>query len=254
MINQNLAISVDGLQMPAYLARPEEGSGSHPAVIVLHELFGFNNEVKRITDLVASAGYVGLAIAYYYRTHPSLNEPYNEEGVKRGFEAAATVSKDTLRTDLAAAIDWLSQQNFVKRDKVAAWGFDLGASAALVAATLPQVLGAVCFYGPYISKPMPGRETALIEEVEQLHAPVLFCFGGLDSRIPPEDIARIDRASRDAGKHSQIQIYPDVGHAFFRHGSIEALTDTREFSDEAVGEAVADSWNLVQLFFKKVLH
>ncbi|MGZ3498489.1 MAG: dienelactone hydrolase family protein [Vulcanimicrobiaceae bacterium] len=254
MINQNLAISVDGLQMPAYLARPEEGSGPHPAVIVLQEIFGFNNEVKRITDLVASAGYVGLAINYCHRTHPSLNEPYNDDGLKRGFEAAGNVSKDSLRADVGAAIDWLAQQNFVKRDKVATWGFGFGATAAWFAASLPQVSGAVCFYGPYISKPMPNGENAPIDDAGQIGCPVLFCFGGLDSQIPAEDIALIDRAHRAAGKPSQIQIYPDVGHAFFRHGSVAGVADSKRFSDEAVGEAVADSWNVVQSFFKKTLH
>ena len=68
MISQAVNISVDGSQMDSYLARPPEGSGPHPAVIVLQEVFGVNDEMRRVTDLLAGAGYVGLAINYYHRT------------------------------------------------------------------------------------------------------------------------------------------------------------------------------------------
>ena len=101
----HLKINVDGSHMPAYLARPDPASGPHPAVIVLQEIFGVNTEVRRIADLVASAGYVALAINYYHRTHPDLNEPYDPGGLERGFAAAGNVSKDTLRKDVAAAVD-----------------------------------------------------------------------------------------------------------------------------------------------------
>ena len=49
MISQAVNISVDGSQMDSYLARPPEGSGPHPAVIVLQEVFGVNDEMRRQT-------------------------------------------------------------------------------------------------------------------------------------------------------------------------------------------------------------
>ena len=87
MRSESFTIDVGGGSMPAYLARPDDGA-PRPAVIVLQEIFGVNAEVKRITDLLASSGYVGLAINYYHRTHPDLNEPYTPEGLKHGFAAA----------------------------------------------------------------------------------------------------------------------------------------------------------------------
>jgi len=56
VIAQDLLIPVGPGQMPAYLARPEEGSGRHPAVIVLQEVFGLTPETKRVTDLLVSVG------------------------------------------------------------------------------------------------------------------------------------------------------------------------------------------------------
>jgi len=62
-----VTVDVQGSSMPCYLARPD-ADGARPAVIVLQEIFGVNTEVKRIADLLASAGYVALAINYYHRT------------------------------------------------------------------------------------------------------------------------------------------------------------------------------------------
>ena len=129
MITHQFTIDVGGSAMPAYLARPDDGE-RRPAVIVLQEIFGVNAEVKRITDLVAAAGYVGLAINYYHRTHPDLNEPYTPEGMQAGFAAAGAVTKASLRADVAAAIDWLNAQDFVTFNHIATWGFCFGGTAA----------------------------------------------------------------------------------------------------------------------------
>ena len=118
MQSQSVSLDVGGSAMSCYVARPD-GDGPKPAVIVLQEIFGVNTEVKRITDLVASAGYVGIAINYYHRTHPNLNEPYTQEGMQNGFAAAGAVSRAGLHADVQAAADWLNSQNFVAKGKVA---------------------------------------------------------------------------------------------------------------------------------------
>lgn len=244
MESQNLTLDVDGASMPAYLSRPAKGSGRHPAIIVLQEIFGVNAEVKRITDLVASVGYVGLAINYYHRTHPQLNEPYTEEGLQRGFATAARVNRASLRTDISSAMRWLNEQDFVEPNKIATWGFCFGGSVAFLSATLPELCGAACFYGASIASPMPSGEPEALADVKEIRCPLLLAFGGRDDYITPEHTERIERALRQAGKEVQLQVYPTAGHAFFRESS-EAMADSR---------VVSDSWELVQAFFKRVLH
>jgi carboxymethylenebutenolidase len=243
--NSNLTIEHDGSSMPAYVARPDVGSGPHPAVVVFQEIFGVNAEVKRICDLIASAGYVALAPNYYHRTHPDLNEPYTAEGLERGFAAAAQVSRDSLRKDAAAALDWLKQQEFVKPGKVAAWGFCFGGTVAFIAATLPGFAGAISFYGTSIAAAMPNGEPEALALAGEVACPVLLVFGGADDYVSPEQIDRIRRTLDEAGKDFEIQIYPTAGHAFFR-GSTEHLGTSNH------SEVVADAWNLVQAFFRRV--
>lgn len=250
MISQDVTIPVDGSLMPAYLARPEENSGEHPAVIVLQEVFGFTPEVRRITDLLASTGYVGLAIDYYHRTKPHMSEPYTDEGSRNAFKAAESVTAANLTKDVAAAIAWLNQQPFVRKGAIATWGFGFGATAAFVTSSLTELSAAICFYPGNVAIPMPGGGEPPIDHAAEVAIPLLIVFGEKDYYVSRFEMDRIAQALSDAHKDFHLQIYPNVGHSFFRHGRPEAIAERHRYSDEAVAQAVADSWDLVKVYFR----
>lgn len=254
MISQDVTIPVDGSNMQAYLARPEEGSGAHPAVIVLQEAFGFTPETKRVTELLASIGYVGLAINYYHRTNPQMIQPYTEEGVKKASEIAASVMPDNLNADVRGAIDWLNSQPFVKHGKIATWGFDFGANAAFVTADQKDLSGAMLFYPPNLTQPLPSGGEPPIEHAAQVHCPLLIIYGEQDYYVPRYEMDLVNKTLKAAGKEVQMQIYPGVGHAFFRHGQPQAIMELQRYSDEAVAQAVADAWGLVKAFLLDVFN
>lgn len=239
MKSQALSITVDGNLMPSYLARPDE-DGPRPAVIVLQEIFGVNTEVKRIADLLASAGYVALAINYYHRTDPDLNEPYTPEGLEKGFAAAGKVTRATLRNDIAAALNYLDTQPFVTPGHVATWGFCFGGSVAFLSATFPGVAAAIAFYGGSIAAPFPSGEPEALADAAALSAPLFLAFGGKDDYITAEKVGRIETALTEAHKDFEVRVYPDQGHAFFRDSSA-ALDSSPD---------VADAWQRVQTFLK----
>jgi carboxymethylenebutenolidase len=250
VVSQSFSIDVAGAPMPAYLARPDAGD-ARPAVIVLQEIFGVNAEVKRITDLVASAGYVGLAINYYHRTHPALNEPYTQEGLEAGFAAAGAVSKASLRQDVQASIDWLNAQSFVKSGHIATWGFCFGGTVAFITATLPDVKAAIAFYGGHIAAPLPNGEPAGIEDAPGIAAPLLLAFGGKDAYITKEHVDLTRRALTAAGKRFEIVVYPDQDHAFFRNSGSEL--DASAGGSGTASHDVADAWQRVRGFLQKHL-
>ncbi len=241
MQTKDFTIDVDGSPMPSYLARPD-GEDPKPAVIVLQEIFGVNAEVKRIADLFASAGYVALAINYYHRTHPNLNEPYTQEGLQAGFAAAGQVSRATLRADVAAAIAWLDEQPFVEQGKIATVGFCFGGSTAFVTATLPGLRAAIPFYGGSIAGGFPNGEPEGLADIGDIHIPMLLFFGGKDDFIPAEAVAKVEKAIADAHLDAEVVVYPNVGHAFFRESS-SALNE----------HEVDDAWKRVQAFLSKTL-
>jgi len=237
--SESLSIDVGGNPMPSYLARPQQ-DGPRPAVIVLQEIFGVNTEVKRIADLLASTGYVALAINYYHRTHPNLNEPYTPEGLQNGFAAAGNITRATIRADLTAAIDYLNSQAYVESGHVATWGFCFGGTMAFESATVPGLAAAIAFYGGNIAAPLPSGEPEVLADANDIRTPLLLAFGGKDDYITAETVERIRTALTAAHKDFEIRVYPEQGHAFFRDSSA-ALETSKD---------VADAWNLVQTFLK----
>ncbi len=218
MIKGELTITTPAGKMPAYIARPD--MGKHPAVIMLEGVYGFDTEIKRMTDLVASAGFVGCAIDYL-----------RGGGVPGGFNAAH------VPLDIAAARDWLNQQDYVQNGKVATWGFGIGGSAAFMSASLPGLRAAVAFYGQSIANPLPDGTDAPIRQAEDIRAPLLLVFGGRDELITHDDINRITARLEAAGKKFDVEIYANVGHSFFR-----------EDSDTVAMREIADAWDRVRSF------
>ncbi|MGH7659811.1 MAG: dienelactone hydrolase family protein [Vulcanimicrobiaceae bacterium] len=209
---------------------------------MLQEIFGVTADMRRIADLLSQHGYVALAINYYHRHDPTLDLAYDDEGIAKGRAAAATVTRDTIGPDLRAAIDWLNEQDFVRKNHIATWGFCAGGSMAFFSSMQPGVSGAVCFYGGQIAKPLHSGGTALIGDVDKVRAPLLLIFGGQDQSIPREDIDTIEKALSSAKKQFYIHTYPNEGHGFFRKSS-------EDFSNPDV----KDAWTRVQEFLKGTL-
>jgi carboxymethylenebutenolidase len=241
IVSSPLTIAVDDGQMPAYIARPGDDD-AHPAVIVLEGLFGFDDELKRVTDLIASFGFVALAINYFHRTHPDLSLPFTDEGRLMGETVAKSVTKVGACADVAAARDWLNEQPYVETGHVGTWGFGFGGTIAFVTATLAGINAAVVFYGQSIASLMPSGEPAPIEDAKDIRAPLLLVFGGQDVFIGERDVETITRSLQAFNKKFAVQMYPNVGHSFFRVTG--SSTSTRE---------AADAWDRTQAFFAKYL-
>jgi carboxymethylenebutenolidase len=224
MIEELVTIDAPQAPMQAHLARLDERP--RPAVIVLEGVYGFDDEIKRITDQVASSGYVGLAIDYL-----------------RGGDAKTVFKTKNVCEDVAAARDWLNAQPFVQHGKIATWGFGFGGTAAFLAATLPGLAAAIAFYGQSIARPIPGTDgKPALDEIDEVRVPLLLVFGGHDEQIGPNEIATIRERLTAKHAHFEIEVYPEVGHSFFREdlGTIA----TRQ---------IADAWGRVQSFLRRSL-
>jgi dienelactone hydrolase len=104
----------------------------------------------------------------------------------------------------------------------------------------------------YAASAMPGGGNSLLACAGDVAIPLLLIFGDEDYYVPRHDMDRLSEALKAGGKDFRMQIYPDVGHSFFRHGSPQAISEVKRYSDEAVAQAVADSWNLVRVFLQDI--
>jgi carboxymethylenebutenolidase len=132
--------------MRAYLALPE-GAGPHPAVIVIHEVFGLNGDIRKKADRLAGMGYVTLAPDLYDGRGPM---PICVLRTMRSLGREGGGALD----DLDAGRHWLSERDEVDGSRVGVVGFCMGGGFALLyAAGRPSARCAV-----YGSVP-EGRES-----------------------------------------------------------------------------------------------
>lgn len=186
-----------GPAVRAYLARPA-GAGPHPTVIMIHEFWGFNTEMRDKADLLARSGYVVVA--------PDMFRGSSTNWIPRAIYQTLTTPQERRNTDLDAVYAWLEQQPEVDPGRVAVMGFCFGGATSLrYSLWNPKLAATAVFYGSPISD---------ANQLQSLPGPLLGVFGGADSSIPLAEVGAFESALVTAGIPSTITIYPDQPHAF----------------------------------------
>src|SRR5215469_7587013 len=130
-----------GAQRAAYFARPE-GAGPFPAVVVIHEIYGLNDNIQDITRRFAAAGYVGLAVDLFAGRNRAVCMARLIGQMMSGAPENSTVA------ELRAALDWLAARPEVDAARVGAIGFCMGGTFAIAWACVDQRLQVIApFYG-----------------------------------------------------------------------------------------------------------
>src|SRR5207302_5052330 len=178
-----------------YLSTPAAGRG--PGVLVIQEWWGLVRQIKSVCDRFAGEGFTALAPDMYHGK--SADEP---DAAGKLFMALNIAQAEK---DLRGAAKALA--GYSSTAKIGAVGFCMGGQLALFAATLDPSIGAtVNFYGIHPNvKP----------DYRKLSGPVLGLFAEKDAFVNPDVAKGVDKAIKDAGKSSEIHIYPGVDHAFF---------------------------------------
>ncbi len=202
-----------GETLMGYVARPTDGE-PRPAVIVIQEWWGLNEHIKDVTRRFAEAGYVALAPDLYKGV--VATEPDEARKLVMELDMANAVA------EIAAAGDWLAQQEFVSGG-VGVVGFCMGGGLSLQTALHHpgSVDAAVAFYG----QPLTQDEAAEVE------VPVLGLYGEADQGIPVAAVEMMGEALVEAGVEAETHVYPGAQHSFFN--------DTRASYH---AEAAADAW------------
>lgn len=207
-----------------YLATPD-GGGPHPGVVVIHEAYGLNDNIRDITRRFAEAGYVALAVDLFGDRNRAVCMARYMGGMLVG-----SVNRYGI-DDLKSALTYLAKNPAVDADRIGAIGFCMGGGFAIAWACTDSRLKAIApFYG---ANPRP------LEAVSRL-CPVVGCY-------PEKDFSAgagraLDRALESHGIERDIKIYPGARHSFFN--------DTGRSYDKAAAE---DSWRRVLAFFKEQL-
>jgi carboxymethylenebutenolidase len=211
--------------LDAFVAWPA-GRTTAPAVIVVHEWWGLNGQIRSIARRLAQEGYVAIVPDLYHGQ--VAGDPEYAHELMRGLDEDKAVS------DLGAALAWLRTQARVDRRRIGVVGFCMGGRLSeLLALHTPDLAAAVMFYGRPESD--PGKLAAL-------KAPLQGHFGGEDRGIGADQVEAFRAALAKAGRSSAIYVYPGAGHAFMHEGRSSYHAD-----------AARQAWARTLQFFQKYL-
>lgn len=223
---------VDGVAM--YASLPDDVPS--PGVLVLHELFGLNDDIRRIADRFADMGYVAVApdlldggkLACVARAMAQL---------QRGEGSVVDAAEGHLRS--------LAEREDVLDGRVSVAGFCMGGSFALLLGARGTAKVISANYGGF-----PG------DDVAQRLCPVVASYGGRD-RVFGTHGEKLSRALDHTQTPHDIVTYPDAGHSFMNqvddHPVANALVG-RPLMAVAFDEGAAeDSWQRIETFFAEHL-
>ena len=202
-------------------------------MIVVHELFGVNPDIRGVADDLAGAGYLAIAPEFYHRDAPPGRWLERDDtGREEGFGYLHKLQREQALADVAAAMEWLRSQPGIER--AALIGFSAGGHLSYLAACrLPVGRTAVLYGGwlPGTDIPM-SQPTPTLAETPGITGRILYLVGEDDALIDAGQREQIRGALAAAGVDYELVSYPGAGHAFFWPG-------TPPFSREARDDAWA---------------
>ena len=205
----------DGTEVSGFLAQPVT-EGNYPGIVIIHEWWGLNDQVKSMADILAREGYVVLAVDLF------------EGNVATTIEGAQANLRDNPNEEtlprMQAALEYLRDLPNVDRDRMASLGWCYGGGQSFQLGINEDLKAIVIYY---------GRISTDEADLAELQEPMLGIFGAEDASIPVEDVREFERILKEQGTSADIYVYEGAGHAFANP------TNTQAFREE---QAI-DAWN-----------
>ena len=230
--NSNLGVNLENRtvnyfdQASGYLVYPaltKENKDSNnkndtlPAVIMIHENKGLNDNIKKMANLLARNGYVVLAVDLF------KGEVTTDRNRSSELSQYVRENQDIATANLKSAVKYLSSLPNVNPEKIVSlgWCFGGGQSLQLALNSQDHPLAATIIYY--------GRLLTDNASLANINWPVLSVFGDQDKSISVDSVKAFEMALNSNGIPNEIYIYKGVGHAFANpSGENYAPKETRD--------------------------
>jgi|SRR5215203_2264814 carboxymethylenebutenolidase len=199
-----------------------------PAVVMIHEWWGLNDNIKDMADELASEGYVVLAADLYNGEVATTPD--------KAMQLVGTVRENPEQaiSNLQSAVQYLASLPNVNSSRIASLGWCFGGGQSLQLALNSEqnpLAATVIYYGNLVND---------TNELSKINWPVLGIFGDQDQSIPVESVNAFEQALNETGITNEIYIYPGVGHAF-----------ANPSGDNYAPAETVDAWEKTLAFLKK---
>ncbi len=213
---------VDDEVVYGHFAFPSDMIEPLPAVIMIHEWWGLNDNIRAMAERLAAEGYIVLAVDLFG------GEAATSPEVARQLMLRAVENRDSVTSNIEQAYRFVKETAGAPRIASLGWCFGGGWSLN-TAVMFPEDLDAAVIYY--------GQVTDDEARLSPLDVPILGLFGSADRGIKLESVRRFEGALERLGKDYEIHVYEGAGHAFanpsgrnFNAGYAEdAWTRTLEF-------------------------
>lgn len=170
-----------------------------PAIIVIHEWWGLNDNVRAMADRLAGEGYIVLAVDLFGGKSTTSRGQARQQMLE--VVENATAANENIRQ----AFEFLSATAGAPRIGSLGWCFGGGWSLN-TAMLFPEDLDAAVIYY--------GQVTDDVDKLLPISTPILGFFGAEDQGITVDSVQRFDAALGRLRKNYEIHIYPGADHAF----------------------------------------
>jgi len=198
-----------------FLAKPKE-LGNYPGVVMIHEWWGLNDNIRDMARLLAKEGYVVLAVDLYngqVATESSDARKYMTE-----------IKQEEANANMKAAVEYLRTEG---SKSIGSMGWCFGGGQSLQLALSGEQMDATVIYY--------GRLTDDKDQLSAIKWPVLGIFAEKDQGIPPSTVNSFEKALNELGVKNSITIYPGVDHAFANpSGARYAPKETKDAWEKTV--------------------
>lgn len=194
---ENVSLKLaDGSSVTASLALPKQIDNA-PTVLLIHEWWGLNDQIKSVAAELANLGYIALAVDLY-----EADPVTDRESAMKMMQA---VDKAKATETLTGWVDYLRKYPG-SNGKVATMGWCFGGGWSLRSSIATPIDATIIYYG-YVTE---GSD-----DLAKLKGPVLGHFGTLDKRINAKMVGGFEEQMKTAGKSETLTVHwYDADHAF----------------------------------------
>ena len=207
---------------------PNNNTQKLPAVIMIHENRGLNENIKDTADLLSRQGYVVLAVDLFQ------GQVTADPNRARELSSAVRNNPDIAIKNMQSAARYLTSLENVNGSRIASLGWCFGGAQSLQLALNSEehpLAATVIYYGNLVN------DTQALSKIKW---PVLGIFGDQDQSIPVDSVKQFEQALNEIGVINEIYIYPGVGHAF-----------ANPSGDNYAPNETADAWKKTLVFLDK---
>ena len=200
VISENMPYGEVGDELVyGYCVAPADMFEPLPAIIMIHEWWGLNDNIRATADRLAAEGYIVLAVDLFG------GKVAANPAEARQFMLSVVEDPESANANIRSAYEFVS--NTAGAPRVGSIGWCFGGAWSLNAALLfPDAMAATVIYY--------GQVTDDEEKLRPVNSPILGLFGAEDKGIRVGAVRNFEGALSRLRKDYEIHVYPNVGHAF----------------------------------------